>query len=140
MPWWAGKDEIKEYLKNVNENGKVRMYLTLFSTRLCSDTAPQVLEYTLFQPGLFLDYLASPYKTAKHLTPLDTMIDYQNRRAIVVDGYNTVMTLTTVQDLAAVVARAVDYDGEWPVIGGVSGSRVAVSQIIEIGEKIRGVP
>lgn len=68
------------------------------------------------------------------------MIDFQNRRAIVVDGYNAIMTLTTVQDLAAVVARAVDYDGEWPVIGGISGNKVAVSRILEIGEKIRGVP
>jgi hypothetical protein len=23
MPWWAGKDEIKAYLKAKNENGKV---------------------------------------------------------------------------------------------------------------------
>jgi len=25
MPWWAGKDEIKEYLEKVNENEKVKM-------------------------------------------------------------------------------------------------------------------
>jgi hypothetical protein len=97
------------------------------------------LEYTLFQPGLFLDYLATPYQTAKHLKPLNTMIDFQNRRAIVVDGYDAVMTLTTIQDVTAVVARAVDYDGEWPVIGGVCGDRVTVSQILAIGEKVRGV-
>jgi hypothetical protein len=24
MPWWAGKDVIKEYLKQVNESGKVK--------------------------------------------------------------------------------------------------------------------
>lgn len=89
-----------------------------------------------------MDYLAFPYKTAKYLTPLNTMIDFQNRRAIVVDGHadNTIMTLTTVQDLAAVVARAVDHNGEWPVIGGISGNRVTVSQILNIGQKIRGHP
>lgn len=105
-----------------------------------SDPAAQVLEYTLFQPGLFLDYLASPYKTAKYVTPLDTFIDFQNRRAIVVDGHDdAIMTLTTVQDIAGVVARAVEYDGEWPKIGGIRGNRVTVSQILEIGEKVRGV-
>lgn len=67
------------------------------------------------------------------------MIDFQNRRAIVVDGHDAIMTYTTVQDLAAVVAEAVDLDGEWPVIGGVSGSRVTVSEILRIGEKVRGV-
>lgn len=23
MPWWTGKEQIREYLKNVNKNGKV---------------------------------------------------------------------------------------------------------------------
>ncbi|TVY21625.1 Oxidoreductase swnN [Lachnellula arida] len=121
MPWWAGKDKVKEYLEKVNENEKI-------------------LEYTLFQPGLFLDYLATPYKTAKHLEPLNTMIDFQNRRAIVVDGHDTVMTYTTVQDLAAVVVRAVDLGGEWPMSGGISGNKLPISQVLKIGEKLRGEP
>ena len=85
-----------------------------------------------------MNYLATPYKTANHLEPLNTMIDFQNRRAIVVDGYDAIMTYTTVQDLAAVVARAVELDGEWPVIGGISGNRVSISQILQAGERIRG--
>ncbi|KAF2799375.1 NAD(P)-binding protein [Melanomma pulvis-pyrius CBS 109.77] len=121
MPWWTGKEEVREYLKKVNEKGKV-------------------LQYTLIQPGLFLDYLASPYKTAKHVAPLDTMFDFQNRRAIVVEGYDAIMTLTTAEDLAAVVAGAVDYDGEWPEIGGISGNRIPISQILKIGEEVRGRP
>ena len=68
------------------------------------------------------------------------MIDFQNRRAIAVDGYDAIMTYTTIKDLAAVVARAVDLDGEWPVIGGIRGNRVSISQILKIGEKVRGVP
>ncbi|KAJ0107300.1 hypothetical protein J7T55_015765 [Diaporthe amygdali] len=122
MPWWSGKEEIRKYLRKANENGKV-------------------LEYTLFHPGLFMDYLASPYKTARHVDPLETVFDFQNRRAIVVDGHeDAIMTLTTAADLAAVVARAVDYDGEWPEIGGIRGNRMTFSQIIEIGEKIRVKP
>ncbi|KAN0115166.1 NAD(P)-binding protein [Hyaloscypha variabilis] len=119
MPWWSGKDEIKEYLKKVNENGKV-------------------LEYTLFQPGLFLEYLAAPYKTAKHLEPLGTMFDFRNRRAIVVEGHDAIMTYTTVKDVATIVARAVDLDVEWPVVGGISGNRVPISELLKIGEKVRG--
>lgn len=68
------------------------------------------------------------------------MIDFKNRRAIVIEGYdNSIVTYTTVQDLAAVVAKAVDLEGEWPVMGGISGNRVTISQILNIGEKIRGV-
>jgi len=74
------------------------------------------------------------------VTPLDTFIDFQNRRAIVVDGHeDAIITLTTVQDIAGVVAGAIEVDGEWPEIGGIRGNRVTISQILEIGEKIRGL-
>ena len=100
----------------------------------------KVIEYTLFQPGLLLDYLASPYQTAKHVAPLDTVFDFQNRRAIVVEGHeDAVMTFTAVADLAAIVARSVEYEGEWPEVSGISGNRVTVARVIEIGEKICGM-
>ncbi|KAL2272962.1 hypothetical protein FJTKL_05680 [Diaporthe vaccinii] len=122
MPWWDGKEEIRDYLRKVNKNGKV-------------------LEYTLFQPGLFLDYLASPYKTARHIEPLDTVFDFQNRRAIAVDGHeDAIVTFTTAADLASVVAQAVDFDGQWPETGGIRGNRMTFLQVIKIGEKIRGCP
>jgi len=83
--------------------------------------------------------MASPHKTAKYVTPLDTFIDFQNRRAIIVDGHeDAIMTLTAVQDVAAVVAQAVDYEGEWPKVGGIRGNRITVSRILEIGEVVRG--
>ncbi|KAI1409445.1 NAD(P)-binding protein [Hypoxylon sp. FL1857] len=120
MSWQQGKERVREYLEQVNRKGNV-------------------LEYTLFQPGLLLDYLAYPYKTAKHVDPLQTIFDFQNKRAIVVDGHeDAIMTLTTVADLAAVVARAVDYEGTWPRIGGIRGNRVTFSQIIDIGRRVRG--
>ena len=101
----------------------------------------QILEYTLFQPGVFMDYLASPHKTAKYVTPLDTFIDFQNRRAIVIAGYeDAVMTYTSVKVIAGVVAGAIELeDGKWPEIGGISGNRVTVSQLLEIGGRIRGL-
>jgi hypothetical protein len=86
-----------------------------------------------------LDYLAFPYKTAKYIDPLQSVFDYQNCRAITVEGHeDAVMSLTSAADVAAVVARAVEYEGEWPTIGGIRGNRATSSQIIEIGEKIRG--
>lgn len=48
------------------------------------------------------------------------------------------MTLTSAGDLAAIVARAVDYQGEWPESGGIRGNGMSFSQIIDIGEKVRG--
>lgn len=106
----------------------------LYSFRMC-----QVLEYTLFQPGLFLDYLASPYQTAKHVDPLDLFINYEKLHAIVIDGHEDVtVTLTTAADTAAVIARAIDSDNEWPEISGIQGNRATLSQVIKLGEKLRG--
>jgi len=99
----------------------------------------KVLEYTLFQPGLFLNYLATPHQTATHVTPLNTFVDMENKRAIVIDGYDPVMTLTSVRDLAEVVAKAVEYPGDWPQVGGIQGNTLKVSGIIKLGEQIRGI-
>lgn len=98
-----------------------------------------MLEYTLFQPGLFLDYLAYPHKTSKHIDPLQSVFDFEHRRAIAVEGHeDAIMTLTTAADLATVVARAVEYEGKWPVRGGIRGNRVTFSEILEIGHRVRG--
>ncbi|KAI1765052.1 NAD(P)-binding protein [Hypoxylon sp. FL1150] len=122
MVWWRGKEKVREYLEEVNANEKV-------------------LEYTLFQPGLFLNYLAYPHKTAKHVEPLQSVFDFENNRAMVVEGHEeAIITLTAVSDIAAVVARAVEYEGTWPTTGGIRGSRATFSQILEVDQKVRGSP
>lgn len=67
------------------------------------------------------------------------MIDFQNRRTILVDGCDAIMTYTTVQDLAVVVAEAVDIDSKWPIIGGIRGNRLPISKLLKIGENVRGM-
>ena len=99
-------------------------------------TSSQVLEYTLFQPGLFVDYFGPPGTTTLQSTQ-ELWIDFDKRRAITLKGKDGVFTLTTISDLANVVVRAIDYAGEWPVIGGVHGTTVSSSQILEIGAKIQ---
>ncbi|KAI0098918.1 NAD(P)-binding protein [Nemania sp. FL0031] len=122
MAWWQGKQKVREYLREVNDR-------------------ETVIEYTLFQPGLFLDYLAFPHKTSKHVDPLQTVFDFQNRRALAVEGHeDAIMTLTTVADAAAIIAQAVDHRGKWPIAGGICGNRVSISQILEIGKTVRGRP
>lgn len=88
---------------------------------------------------MFLDYLANPHQTAKHLKPLETQFDFNKCRVIAIQGQeHAIWTSTAVSDLAAIVALAVDYDGKWPTIGGIQGNRLTFSQIIAIGEKVRG--
>ena len=70
---------------------------------------------------------------------MELPIDFHKRRALVLDGEDDILiTLTTVQDLANVVARAIDYEGAWPVISGIKGADMSIRQLIALGEKIRG--
>ncbi|KAL2144654.1 hypothetical protein VTI28DRAFT_8865 [Corynascus sepedonium] len=120
MPWYEGKALIREYLKELNKDEKI-------------------LEYSLFQPGLFTNYLTYPYKSTKHIHPMQTPIDFGSRRILMVEGSENVpITLTTAADLANVVARAVEYEGEWPVVGGIKGDELTVREVIDLGKKVRG--
>lgn len=98
----------------------------------------QVLEYSKFQPGLFTNYFSYPYSSAKYLDTPQLQIDFGNRRAIVLGDGASQVTLTTIQDLAKVVAAAVDYEGEWPETGGIRGGQITVPNLIKLGEKLRG--
>ena len=80
----------------------------------------QVLEYSRFQPGAFLDFLGHPHRTSKYITTIPLQIDYEKQSAIVVEGSLDVeLTFTLAKDIAQVVAHAVDYEGEWPTVGGI---------------------
>ncbi|CAK40705.1 NAD(P)-binding protein [Aspergillus niger CBS 101883] len=126
LDWYAYKGETRRYLHDLNKERK----LTVNN---------QVLEYTLFQPGVFANYLTHPHQSARHLPTIGTPFDFANRRMILVDGDDKArLTWTAVQDLAGVVARAVDYEGEWPVVGGIQGANISVGQLIALGEKVRG--
>lgn len=119
MTHHAAKAHIRAYLQQIN-------------------TPTRVLEYTLFQPGVFLDDLAAPHQTASHVSPLQTPFNFADRRAVVVDGHNPIYTFTRVQDMAKMVARAVEYEGIWPDIGGMCGGKMRASEVVALGEKVRG--
>ncbi|KAH7084005.1 hypothetical protein FB567DRAFT_446364 [Paraphoma chrysanthemicola] len=120
LSWYTYKAKTREYLSAINKDAKV-------------------LEYCLFQPGLFTNYLTWPHSSAKHVKSLDTPWDYGNRRILQREGgEEDIITLTTVDDLVNVVVRAVEFDGEWPTNGGIRGTQLTMAELVALGEKIRG--
>ncbi|WYZ44889.1 hypothetical protein EsH8_VIII_000205 [Colletotrichum jinshuiense] len=120
MFWYAFKEDARKYLAEVNKEKKV-------------------LEYTLFQPGLFTNYFTFPFSSSKHVDVLETPFDFYQRRALMIDGgEDDILTLTTSQDVAKVVALAIEHEGEWPLVSGIRGGEITVGQLIALGEKIRG--
>jgi hypothetical protein len=141
MPWYHPKLEMREYLKELNKDGKASSLGGRQSSlaRNTADTREQVLEYSLFQPGLFVNYLTYPYQSSKHVHAMQTPIDFGNCRALVVEGSDDArVSLITSDDLAELVARAIEYEGEWPVVGGIKADELTLRQIIDLGEKVRG--
>ncbi|TLD20485.1 hypothetical protein PspLS_08683 [Pyricularia sp. CBS 133598] len=120
VPWYQYKKAMREYLKEVNKDKKV-------------------LEYCLFQPGIFTNYLAHPTQTSKHVQTMELNFDFTNRRAIVAEDSDSArITLTTIHDLAAVVTLAVEHQGEWPVVGGICGEEMTLGELLALGERIHG--
>lgn len=138
MGIYGFKDEVRRYLAEVNEHEKVCFpMLGIFG--LDVDRNIQRLEYCLFQPGFFTNYFGYPYSTAKHFSMSATYVDFETRRALLVDDGDYKISLTTVQDMAGVVAEALDYSGQWPTVGGFSGSEITLAELIQLGEEIRGI-
>ncbi|KAL2015999.1 hypothetical protein VTK56DRAFT_4467 [Thermocarpiscus australiensis] len=121
MPWYNGKTEIREYLEETNRDKKV-------------------IEYTLFQTGWFMNLLLSDQRTSKYLELLDWHIDFVNCRALVPGHLDHMLTFTTIQDVVAIVVKAVEYEGEWPEVGGINGATISIGELIRLGEKFRGKP
>lgn len=54
-------------------------------------------------------------------------------------GDDNRITLTTVQDLANVVSQAIEYEGKWPIVGGIRGTELSIGQLLDLGQKVRGM-
>ncbi len=86
-----------------------------------------------------MNYLTHPYTSSKHVYPIQTPIDFGNRRILIAEGSDDVcITFTAVKDLVSVVVRAVEYEGVWPLVGGIKGNEITIGNLIKLGERVRG--
>lgn len=117
MPWYQGKLDIQKYLADLNKD-------------------KQVVEYTLFQVGMFLEYVAYPRALSKHVAPMPTNWQLNDARLVGIKGHeNDPVTVTSVKDIAKIVRGAVEYKGEWPVIGGIQGQNISLLEFKAAVEK-----
>ncbi|EWZ30332.1 hypothetical protein FOZG_15823 [Fusarium oxysporum Fo47] len=119
--FYANKIQIRRYLENLNKPKKV-------------------LEYSMFFPGVFMNYLAPPEKMGADLSYIKPFIDFEYCRAILPEQTDITVSFSTIQDLGRVVAKALDYESEWPVLGGIAASKTSISDLLQLGERIRGKP
>lgn len=91
----------------------------------------------MFQPSVFMDYFAHPHPLSPGLITWTFFIDFEKRRAMVLDDGNYPFVLTSVADVSAILARALDDDKHWPAIGGMQGCRTNINELLALGKKIR---
>lgn len=97
------------------------------------------LEYTMFQTGLFMNYMASSTPGMGYLRPLSGpgIVDVEHCSALIA-GDGTVQTvLTRVEDIAAFVAASLDLP-EWPEISRMTGELVSYNEVVAVAETVRG--
>jgi hypothetical protein len=71
---------------------------------------------------------------------MELFFDFENRRAISLEeGDDDRMSFITVQDFTDVIVQAVEFEGEWPVIGGIRGTDISIGNLIALGERVRGM-
>ncbi|KAK4238762.1 hypothetical protein C8A03DRAFT_43557 [Achaetomium macrosporum] len=119
--FYGNKLEIRKYLEGKNKDRKV-------------------IEYCLFQPGWFMNYLAGARGSTKHTRSAElSLVDHGKLRAHLASGsLDKQITYTALHDIANIVVKAVEYEGEWPKFGGINGHTLSLGEEIAIGEKIRG--
>ncbi|KAK7402525.1 hypothetical protein QQX98_011733 [Neonectria punicea] len=118
-PMYDGKRVVRQYLENLNKTKKV-------------------LEYCLFLPGVFMNYLGPPEKLSANVSYTQLFMDFGACRAILPAGPDATVSFTTLEDVARVVTKAIDYEGEWPVMGGISANKTKISDLLQLGGEIRG--
>ncbi|KAL2192879.1 hypothetical protein P885DRAFT_72624 [Corynascus similis CBS 632.67] len=119
LPWYNAKLTIRDYLREKNKESKI-------------------IEYTLFQPGWFMNYLGGAHQTCKHFRTTTILVNHDKGRTIIVSDPSSLVTYTAIHDVVNIVVKAIDYEGEWPEVGGINGHTLSVADEVAIGERVRG--
>ncbi|XP_014560864.1 hypothetical protein COCVIDRAFT_88297 [Bipolaris victoriae FI3] len=122
VPSYVVKDEVRSYLEDLDAKGELKG-----------------MQYCLFQPSIFMDYFAHPYPLEPDLITWPFFIDFENRRAMLLDEGDQPIVLTAMQDDAVILAKALkDTERPWPKLGGIRGCQTTINELIALGKKLRG--
>jgi hypothetical protein len=121
VPPFSNKNEIERYLAELKEAGRL------------GD-----MEYCRFIPSFFMDYLSHPHPLSKGLTTWPFFVDFESRRAMILDDGNTPIALTTISDISEILALALEDPRPWPTDGGIRGCLTTINELVAIGKEVRG--
>ncbi|KAK7190888.1 hypothetical protein DPSP01_007850 [Paraphaeosphaeria sporulosa] len=121
VPPYKNKDIIAKYLAELREKGELGG-----------------MQYCLFQPSIFMDYFAHPHPLSPNLITWPFFIDFEKRRAMVLDGGDQPLAVTAIADISGMLDLALSSSAPWPTIGGMQGARTSINELLALGKKLRG--
>ncbi|KAL2137802.1 hypothetical protein VTI28DRAFT_8196 [Corynascus sepedonium] len=133
LTWYNAKLTIRDYLREKNKESKASTFIFCLPQFYC-----QIIEYTLFQPGWFMNYLGGAHQTCKHFRTTTILVNHDKGRTGIASDPSSLVTYTAVHDVVNIVVKAIDYEGEWPEVGGINGHTLSVADEVAIGERVRG--
>jgi uncharacterized protein YbjT (DUF2867 family) len=95
------------------------------------------LEYTLFQNGLLMNYLASGTAGTGHMRPLRFIFDVENCKATIPGDGSMPFVMTRVEDIGQFVAASLGLE-KWPEQSEMRGDRKTLKEILALAEAVRG--
>lgn len=96
------------------------------------------LEFTFFQCGVFMNYLAISTPGMGHLRPIaGGAVDVEHFSAVLAGDGSAQTVLTRVEDVAAFVVASLDLP-KWPEISRMTGDLLSYNKVVELAEVIRG--
>ncbi|GJE87286.1 aromatic alcohol reductase [Phanerochaete sordida] len=95
------------------------------------------LEYTIFEDGIFMNYLASGTAGVGHLHPITVMVDVEHATATVPGDGSAHIVYTRAEDVGAFVAASLDLP-RWPEFSQMRGDRLTLNEVVRLSEEARG--
>ena len=95
------------------------------------------LEYTFFENGIFMNYLASGTEGVGHLQPLKFLVDLENYRATIPGDGSAFLVFTRVEDVGRFVAASLSLE-KWPEYSEMRGDRKPLAEVLALAEAVRG--
>ena len=108
-----------------------------FKAQIVEAVKASGLEYTLFENGTFMNYLASGTPGTGYFPVNMFTVDVGKCTALVPGDGTSRIVLTRAEDAAAFVAALLDLP-TWPVVSNVSGSCITWNDLLSVAETIRG--
>ncbi|GJE97685.1 NAD(P)-binding protein [Phanerochaete sordida] len=95
------------------------------------------LESTVFEAGIFMNYLASGTRGVGHLHPIRMLVDVEHATATLPGDGSAHIVYTRAEDVGAFVAASLDLP-RWPAFSQMRGDRLTLNEVVRLAEEVRG--